>query len=48
MPAVDEARMPCSLLERFEGSSGEGGAMAALLGVLQPISTRPWLSASAS
>jgi hypothetical protein len=48
MPAVDEAMLPCSLLERFEGSSGEGGAMAALLGVLQPISTRPWLSASAS
>jgi hypothetical protein len=48
MPAVDETTLPCSLLERFEGSSREGGAMAALLGVLQPISTRPWLSASAS
>lgn len=48
MPAVEEATLPCSLLERFEGSSGEGGALAALLGVLRPISTRPWLSASAS
>jgi hypothetical protein len=48
MPAVDEATLPCSLLERFDGSSGQGGAVAALLGVLQPISTRPWLSASAS
>jgi hypothetical protein len=48
MPAVDEATLPCSLLERFEGCGTEGGAMAALLGVLRPISTRPWLSAGAS
>jgi len=48
MPAVDEAALPCSLVERFEGCLVEGGPLAALLGVLQPISTRPWLSASAS
>lgn len=48
MPAVDEATLPCSLLERFEGCDVEGGALAALLAVLHPISTRPWLSASAS
>jgi hypothetical protein len=48
VPAVDETALPRSLVERFERSSDEGGPLAALLGVLQPISTRPWLSASAS
>jgi hypothetical protein len=48
VPAVDETTMPLSLVERFECSPGEGGPLAALLGVLQPISTQPWLSASAS
>ncbi len=48
MPAVDETTLPCSLLERFEGCDLEGGALAALLAVLQPISTRPWLLAGAS
>jgi hypothetical protein len=47
MPAVDETALPCSLVERFEHCGVEGGVLAGLLGVLQPISTRPWLSASA-
>lgn len=48
VPAVDETVLPRSLVERFESSPVEGGALAGLLGVLQPISTRPHLSASAS
>lgn len=48
VPAVDETTLPRSLVERFERGPGEGGPLAALLGVLQPISTRPWLSAGAS
>jgi hypothetical protein len=48
MPAVDETTLPRSLVERFIESDVEGGGLAALLGVLWPISTRPWLSASAS
>lgn len=48
MPGVDEATLPRSLLEQFVGDSVEGGALVGLLGVLQPISTRPWLLASAS
>lgn len=48
VPAVDETTLPSSLVERFEPGRGDGGAMASLLRVLQPISTRPWLSASAS
>ncbi len=47
MPGVDEATLPCSLVEKFEGSSVEGGALAGVLALLQPISTRPWLEASA-
>lgn len=48
MPTVDETALPRSLVERFESPSVEGGALVGLLGVLQPISTRPHLSASAS
>lgn len=48
VPAVDETVLPRSLIERFESGSAEGGALAGLLGVLQPISTRPHLLASAS
>jgi hypothetical protein len=47
MPAVDETTLPRSLVERFEPARVDD-AMASLLRVLQPISTRPWLSASAS
>ena len=47
-PGVDEATLPRSLLEQFEGSSVDGGALAGVLGLLQPISTQPWLFASAS
>jgi hypothetical protein len=47
MPAVDETTLPRSLVERFEPARLDD-AMASLLRVLQPISTRPWLSASAS
>jgi hypothetical protein len=48
MPSVDETTLPYSLLGRFEHGSIEGGTMAGLLGLLQPISTRPWLLATAS
>jgi hypothetical protein len=48
MPAVDETTLPRSLVERFEPGRVDGGALASLLRVLQPISTRPWLWASAS
>jgi hypothetical protein len=48
MPAVDETTLPLSLLERFERGNGDDTAVAALLALLHPISTRPWLSASAS
>lgn len=47
MPAADETTLPCSLVERFEGGCIEGGALAGVLALLQSISTRPWLSASA-
>jgi len=48
MPGVDESTLPCSLVEQFERSSVEGDALVGVLGLLQPISTRPWLEASAS
>jgi hypothetical protein len=48
VPAVDETTLPHSLVERFEPARGDDGALASLLRVLQPISTQPWLSASAS
>jgi hypothetical protein len=48
MPAVDETTLPLSMLERFEHGSDDNNAAAALLALLHPISTRPWLSASAS
>lgn len=48
MPAADEATLPRSLVERFEGNGAEGGALAGVLALLQPISTRPWLEARAS
>lgn len=48
MPGVNEATLPHSLLEQFEGSSVDGGALAGVLGLLHPISTQPGLFASAS
>jgi hypothetical protein len=48
MPVVDETVLPRSLVERFVDYPVGGGALVGLLGVLQPISTRPHLSASAS
>jgi len=47
MPVVDEGALPMSMLERF-AQAGQDGPMGALLRVLQPISTAPWLEASAS
>ncbi len=44
MPMVDEAVLPQSLLDRFSDEV----SMAAVLRILQPISTAPWLEASAS
>jgi hypothetical protein len=48
-PAVDEVALPRSMLERFASAADEpGGPAGAVLRVLQPISTRPWLEASVS
>jgi hypothetical protein len=47
MPAVDERTLPLAVLERFEGEH-EGSPVAAMLRLLQPISTTPWLEANAS
>jgi hypothetical protein len=47
MAAVDETSLPWSMLDRFD-DAGTGGRVGALLRVLQPISTAPWLEASAS
>lgn len=46
VPAVDEATMPASLLSRVLAS--EEPAVVTLLRLLAPMSTRPWLEASAS
>ena len=48
LPAADETTLPRSLVERFDGNGIEGGALAGVLALLQPISTRPWLEARAS
>jgi len=48
MPAVDETTLPRSLVERFEHRNDEDHAVVGLLELLHPISTRPWLGASAS
>lgn len=47
MPALDEASLPLSMLDRFDDAEDDG-RVGALLRVLQPISTAPWLEASAS
>jgi len=48
MPAVDEGQLPASMLERLD--AGEQGiwSVLAMLRLMQPISTAPWLEASAS
>jgi hypothetical protein len=46
VPAVEEATMPASLLSRVLAS--EEPAVVTLLRLLAPVSTRPWLEASAS
>lgn len=48
MPAADETTLPLSLVERFEHSNACDHAVVGVLALLQPISTRPWLEASAS
>jgi hypothetical protein len=49
MPAVDEHALPGSLLERFAPAAPGGPPpVLALLELLQPISTAPWLEANAS
>ena len=48
MPAADETTLPLSLVERFEHRNAEDHAVIGVLALLQPISTRPWLEASAS
>jgi hypothetical protein len=47
MPAVDECALPRSLVEHFEHAA-HGRPVRALLELLRPISTTPWLEASAS
>jgi hypothetical protein len=47
MPAVDECALPRSLLEHFE-QAAHGQPVVGLLELLRPISTAPWLGASAS
>lgn len=47
MPAVDEATMPASLLSRMMPPDDEP-VVVSLLRLLAPISTRPWLEASAT
>jgi hypothetical protein len=47
MPAVDECALPRSLLEHFEHAA-HGQPVVTLLELLRPISTTPWLDASAS
>lgn len=46
MPAVDENTLPLEMLARLEHA--DESPVAALLRLLQPISTAPWLEASAS
>lgn len=46
VPAVDEATMPASLLSRVVAT--DEPAVVTVLRLLAPISTRPWLEASAS
>jgi hypothetical protein len=48
MPAIDETTLPLSLVERFEHRNACDHAVVGVLALVQPISTRPWLSASAS
>jgi hypothetical protein len=48
MPAIDETALPRSLVERFEHRNAWDHAVIGVLALLQPISTRPWLSARAS
>jgi hypothetical protein len=44
MPSVDESAMPASLLARMTAEP----SLAALLELLAPISTNPWLVAIAT
>ncbi|MBE7449298.1 MAG: hypothetical protein HS111_10470 [Kofleriaceae bacterium] len=46
VPAADEATMPASLLSRMTAT--DEPAVVTLLRLLAPMSTRPWLEASAS
>lgn len=47
MPAVNAASLPQSMLDRVADAE-DGGRVGALLRLLQPISTAPWLEAIAS
>lgn len=48
MPVVDESSLPSSMFDRFDDAVHNGSPVSALLRLLQPISTAPWLEASAS
>lgn len=48
MPTVDENTLPLSVLERFDHGDPEVPPVAAMLRLLRPISTAPWLGANAS
>jgi hypothetical protein len=47
MPAVNETSLPLSMLDRVDDAQ-DGGRIGAVLRLLQPSSTAPWLEASAS
>lgn len=47
MPALDESTLPLAVLERFDPNEHEVSVVG-VLRLLQPISTAPWLEASAS
>lgn len=47
-PAIDERALPRSLLERCEVAAHDRPPVLAVLELLRPISTAPWLEANAS
>ena len=48
VPAVDPGRLPLAVLERLAAGEHEDSPAVAMLRLLEPISRRPWLEASAS
>ena len=48
MPGLDETALPLAMLDRLVDIEDEMSSVVALLRLLVPVSTRPWLEASAS